>query len=311
MSDSNKFKVRLESYSHGTASQPTSTVIFNVMPVLAETIAVEYQSFDPVHMPGGYYTYKGTKSSMFDLSDVKFVSRNREEATKNQEYRATLKGWTKPYFGFGTESGSGTPTSRTKFEYQEKLGGSDETVPLTPEQIAGVLARPGEHQLGVAVDAAARAGKLTDGQRDFFSQDSVRKLAMRALQKLDTNTNYQNKSNKGPGQYKKVPVGSEQVDQPGKRFLGAPPEVLYLTAYSDSVNTSGSLNKVSNITRVPVVITNLTITYPNDVDYIPTTSGEPFPIIMSISLSLVETHSPKEYELFDLFKYRKGLLPGF
>ena len=112
----------------------------------------------------------------------------------------------------------------------------------------------------------------------------------------------------------------------GVELLGAPPDVLYLYAYSTSKN-DGSPNFNGdrpvgygvNLNRIPVVITNLDITYPDDVDYLPTFNAslgiddttDPFPIKMDVNISLVETHSPREYEKFDLNKYKLGLLANF
>jgi hypothetical protein len=109
--------------------------------------------------------------------------------------------------------------------------------------------------------------------------------------------------------------------------LGAPPEILYFSAYSQSnsqplkigATESTQIAYRGNIHRVPVVITNLGITYPNDVAYIPTAKlgetdalgGVPFPTIMTVSLDLVETHSPGEMNRFNLAKYVSGVLDGF
>jgi hypothetical protein len=89
-----------------------------------------------------------------------------------------------------------------------------------------------------------------------------------------------------------------------KRALGAPPAILLLSAYS-------SPTKRGNIYKVPVVIQNLTIPYPSDVDYIPTNNGTPFPTIMSVELQLAEVHSPLEYERFNLQQFKEGILEGF
>ncbi len=98
--------------------------------------------------------------------------------------------------------------------------------------------------------------------------------------------------------------------------LGAPPEVLLLSAYSSST-TSGTFT--GNVNRVPVVITSLTIPYSSETDYIPTAfrydndplGGVPFPVIMSLDIQLSETHSPYEYSGFNLSKYQAGVLDSF
>ena len=109
--------------------------------------------------------------------------------------------------------------------------------------------------------------------------------------------------------------------QTGTELLGAPPDVLYLYAYSTSKNDGNSSGRPTisgvNINRIPVVMTSLNITYPDDVDYIPTNSNgspdisEPFPIKMDVDITLIETHSPREYEQFDLIKYKRGVLVNF
>jgi hypothetical protein len=103
--------------------------------------------------------------------------------------------------------------------------------------------------------------------------------------------------------------------------LGAPPEILYFSAYSQSNSSSTSAEGQfrGNIKRVPVVLTSLSITYPDDVAYIPTAmrgevdalGGVPFPVIMTIGLELTETHSPGEVNVFNLAKYANGVLDGF
>ena len=96
----------------------------------------------------------------------------------------------------------------------------------------------------------------------------------------------------------------------GVEVLGAPPQVLLLSAYSDNRSSSG--NRIAqHIDRVPVVIQQLNIPYPSDVDYIPTTSGVPMPIIMTVDITLVETHSPAEYERFSLDDFSRGVLRSF
>lgn len=107
----------------------------------------------------------------------------------------------------------------------------------------------------------------------------------------------------------------------GTELLGAPPPILYLSAYSRNVNSATRQNKAGNTTniwtvaqhinQIPVVIQQLTIPYPNDVDYITTSTGVPMPLIMNIDLALIETHSPNAYEGFNLDAYKQGILQGF
>jgi hypothetical protein len=101
-------------------------------------------------------------------------------------------------------------------------------------------------------------------------------------------------------------------------FLGAPPDVLFLSAYAGR-DTSGAYE--GNINDVTVVMTSFEFSYPADVDYIPVSGiggqsddmlqGSPFPTIISLSMQLTEIHSPNELSKFSIDDYRKGSLPRF
>lgn len=109
-------------------------------------------------------------------------------------------------------------------------------------------------------------------------------------------------------------LGRRGLDIGNKELLGAPPEVLYLYAYSpvNTVQSNGERVQVTtNLNQIPVVITSLNFTYPSDCDYIKTVYNEPFPILMNVTIELKETHSPTEYERFSLLEYRAGNLPNF
>ena len=124
-------------------------------------------------------------------------------------------------------------------------------------------------------------------------------------------------------QQEKAANTQRQLQQDGGvELLGAPPMVLYLYAYSSSINDTRTpdLFPRVNINRVPVVITNLSIDYPNDVDYLPASSSgvdgigqntESFPTRMDVSVDCVETHSPREYEKFSLQDFHDGKLVSF
>lgn len=82
------------------------------------------------------------------------------------------------------------------------------------------------------------------------------------------------------------------------RYLGAPPPILTLTAYGNTM-----------IGPVKCVLESYSWDWPNDVDYIPAGTGSapvPFPAIVSISLTLKESFSPAEYSGFDILSYRAG-----
>ena len=92
--------------------------------------------------------------------------------------------------------------------------------------------------------------------------------------------------------------------------LGRPPEVLLLSAYSKT-GGKGSRLQMEHLNRIPVVINQISIPYPSDVDYIPTLEGVPMPTIMTLDMTLIESHAPVEYENFNIEDYRNGVLPGF
>lgn len=117
-------------------------------------------------------------------------------------------------------------------------------------------------------------------------------------QKLDQEYKYYGQNNRT---YSSNTAGGSLTDDVK---IGLPPAVLELSAYSNAKHRG-------NIYRIPVVITSLSIPYPTDVDYIPTTEGTPFPIIMTISIELTEAHSPINFENFDIIRYRRGELLTF
>ena len=104
----------------------------------------------------------------------------------------------------------------------------------------------------------------------------------------------------------KIAAGTKNMTN----LVGAPPDVLYLYAYS-AYSDVGFRGGYENINRVPVVLTNLDISYPDDVDYLSVAGVDPFPTKMTVSISLVETHSPGEYERFSLQDFKNGTLTNF
>lgn len=86
--------------------------------------------------------------------------------------------------------------------------------------------------------------------------------------------------------------GTAQTD-PAR--LGAPPAVLMFSAYGDN-----------NIGNIPVVLTSLTVPWPNDVDFIHTSDFQPFPVILTLSISLKETWSPSQFSGFSLADFKDG-----
>jgi hypothetical protein len=84
-----------------------------------------------------------------------------------------------------------------------------------------------------------------------------------------------------------------------KSKLGAPPDVLFFSAYGKQ-----------NIGEIPVVMSSLSIEWPNDCDYIHTAGKDqqPFPVLLNISIGLKEAWSPKQYSGFSLEAFRAGNL---
>lgn len=117
-------------------------------------------------------------------------------------------------------------------------------------------------------------------------------------QKLDQEYQYYGQNNRT---YSTNTSGESLTDE---TRIGLPPAVIELSAYANAKHRG-------NIYRIPTVITNLSIPYPTDVDYIPSTDGTPFPTLMTITIELIEVHSPSEYERFNIVAYRRGELLNF
>lgn len=81
--------------------------------------------------------------------------------------------------------------------------------------------------------------------------------------------------------------------------IGLPPEILRFNAYGDK-----------NLKDIPVVLTNYSWTYPEDVDYVQAIDSDnksyPVPRIIEISLSIMECYAPNELSKFDLMAYKNG-----
>jgi hypothetical protein len=227
----NRFKVKLR-------SQVTNIVVaFDVTPDISESRSVEYKTLKPVHMPGGIHVYGSTDSRNFSISNIKLVSRTREEAAKNLYRLNVLRSWAMPYFG------------RT-------------------------------------------GGRLTGAPPDV--------LALSAYAPGPTDTTSSSV------------LSNQQSD------------VQFNEGRNDQLSTLlPSKTRPTNLFNIPCVLQSINIPYPSDVDYIPTAelivdggetiirAGTPMPTIMVIDIQLMETHSPSEYNRFDLKKYRQGLLDNF
>lgn len=80
--------------------------------------------------------------------------------------------------------------------------------------------------------------------------------------------------------------------------LGGPPPILTLRAYGNKC-----------IGPVPCVLEQYTNEWPNDCDYLPAIIDgvtSPFPVMMTVTLSLKESYSPAEASGFSLAAYKNG-----
>ena len=207
---------------------------------------------------------------------------------------------------------------------------SAEYTPVTPVHMPGavqVYKHTNSRQFEITAHFVSR--NVSDAIKNMGYLQKLRGWLMPYFGSTNTLTDSQKeaRSNRIRTNTEQVPLSAEERDaelrnriqSEGIQLRGAPPDVLYLYAYSTKSNDLRGIGPRVNINRVPVVMTNLSITYPEDVDYIPvydpedapTNAVEPFPRKMDVSISLVETHSPREYERFDLLAYKLGNLPNF
>ena len=87
------------------------------------------------------------------------------------------------------------------------------------------------------------------------------------------------------------------------RMMGAPPPVLEFFGWRGLVGS------------VPVVMTSLNWTWPKDCDWIPTTSTTgtgtvPFPTVMTVQFTLVESFSASQFNRFNLEAFASGDMVG-
>lgn len=199
---------------------------------------------------------------------------------------------------------------------------SAEYSPVTPVHMPGAMQiykHTNSRQFEIGAHLVSR--NVADALKNMENLQKLRAWLMPYFGNTDT-LNDKQKSNRlsGPQTDAEQDANTRnRVITEGVQLRGAPPDILYLYAYSTGVNDLRGGGPVVNINRVPVVMTNLAITYPEDVDYIPVhaagsgpnTRTEPFPRKMDITISLIETHSPREYERFDLLAYKLGNLENF
>jgi hypothetical protein len=80
---------------------PNEMVRFNVTPVIGESREASYEEVSIVHHPGQILRYKSSSTRSWTLN-VRLISRNPEEASKNLKSFNLIRGWVMPYYGYGT-----------------------------------------------------------------------------------------------------------------------------------------------------------------------------------------------------------------
>lgn len=158
--------------------------------------------------------------------------------------------------------------------------------------------------------AAATAARVTN---PVLSKTEVPKLAIDGNQTAAEVARLSGRVTTNAAETTPITPTAATANTPGNEILkssiGSPPAVLYFYGYSEDGATS--TNTVQNIRRVPVVIASVGFSYPNDVDYIPTLDGVPFPTVMNVTLELKETKAPYEIEQFSLADFKAGKLIGW
>lgn len=82
------------------------------------------------------------------------------------------------------------------------------------------------------------------------------------------------------------------VNDFGVGNTGAPPPVLRLKAFKNT------------FPEMQCYLTNYGIDYPTDVDWIPTTEGDPFPVVISVTLGFIECYTPAQMRKFNRFNLK-------
>lgn len=215
-----------------------------------------------------------------------------------------------------------------------------EYTPVTPVHMPGAIQiYKHTNSRNFEISATMISRNVADALKNMANLQKLRGWMMPYFGATDTLTNENNRERSGRSTDNGPPTRAEplvltaadkqanaadRVKNEGVQLRGAPPDVLYLYAYSTSGNDSragsaGGITRV-NINKVPVVLTSLSIAYPDDVDYLPVYDAakggpngytEPFPKKLTVTVSLVETHSPREYERFDLAAFKLGNLIKF
>ena len=87
-------------------SDGQNKIIFDTMPKISMASAVSYQPKQFSQLPTAINYFENVAATAISISDIKFVSRTRQEATNNNQVIYYLRYLTKPNFGVG---GNGMP----------------------------------------------------------------------------------------------------------------------------------------------------------------------------------------------------------
>jgi hypothetical protein len=82
-----------------------------------------------------------------------------------------------------------------------------------------------------------------------------------------------------------------------KLGAGTTPEVLMLFAYGQNIN------------GVPVAVQSVSVDYNDEADQILTSSNNPMPIVLGVSIELVEVRNLRDFRSFNYDEFRQGILP--
>jgi hypothetical protein len=124
------------------------------------------------------------------------------------------------------------------------------------------------------------------------SWDITADLVSRTVQEADKNLKYMNIIRSWVMPF----YGQGTADNPTTADkLGAPPQVLTLSAYGPKM-----------IGPVTCVLDSFSWIFENEMDYIRTSDGTPFPVHVKVSMNLKETWAPSQFTSFDLMSYRSG-----
>ncbi len=79
-----------------------NSVIFRIMPEIAESRTVKYDPVAPPQSPGAFQKYTGTDSVQWSINAT-LTCRTTTEASENLRIINQLRAWTMPYFGENTK----------------------------------------------------------------------------------------------------------------------------------------------------------------------------------------------------------------